>query len=668
MFLVSPRFNLFVISTLCTLCVFVNVGKIHSEITPEYVIDSLTLRLEQEKNDTAKLMLLDHLCILSMQINRSASIVRYANQLLDLAEKLNDQNYIGEAYNHIARTYKDKENLSVALKYYYMALEIAEKQKNVYAISAYNSNIGVVYTLQENDSVALDYFMKALSIFPDSEAVNKINIYQNIAKIYLKQKNYSQAIEYINKGRTAPLKNTSKKYTLEDMRYYTLMGDFYTSKEQYDSARICYQKIETINKHVHSPAMWGTFYYRMGSFYLKTGKTDSAIKNFNTFLSYADTLGSNKIKQTALIELSKAYEQKNDIIKAYEYFKWGKALQDSMRNTSKMDELVRLETAYKFEKEKKQLEEQQKEKQKSKATKVWILTSVFMLMVAFTAATFAFLFVIRKQKKTVESQKQELEEQKKIIEEKNKDVMDSIHYAERIQKALLREEEHVSAHLPEHFILFMPKDIVSGDFYWANEKQDYFYFAVVDCTGHGVPGAIMSMLGISFLNDIVLMSDLPSPAEVLNKLRERIVSELRQNDKTIANRDGMDISLCRLNLKTLELEWAGANNPLCLFRNGVLQEIKADKQPIGYHPVPKPFTNHVLPLQKGDCIYLYSDGYADQFGGPKGKKLTYKRLEALFTEQPHSMSEQKEKLKNYFVEWKGALEQIDDVCVVGVRV
>ncbi|MCE9537976.1 MAG: serine/threonine-protein phosphatase, partial [Bacteroidetes bacterium] len=278
------------------------------------------------------------------------------------------------------------------------------------------------------------------------------------------------------------------------------------------------------------------------------------------------------------------------------------------------------------------------------------------------------LRITRKQKQIIEIKNSETELQKKIIEEKNKDITDSIRYAKRIQDALMGEKVHISSHLPEHFIFFVPKDIVSGDFHWGAEKNEYWYFAAVDCTGHGVPGAVMSMLGISFLNDIVFSEGFLNPAEILNRLRDRVVKELRQTAEAGGSKDGMDISLCRLNLKTNELQWSGAYNPLNIIRNGQLEERKGDKQPIGYHPERRPFTNHEIQLQKGDSIYLYSDGYADQFGGPKGKKFKYKQLEDLLIANNHlPLKDQKEILKNCFTEWKGSLEQVDDVCVFGVR-
>jgi len=289
--------------------------------------------------------------------------------------------------------------------------------------------------------------------------------------------------------------------------------------------------------------------------------------------------------------------------------------------------------------------------------------------------------VIEEQKAVVEEQKAEVEEAHVELEEKNREVMDSINYAKRIQDALLATEEHQSKHLPEHFILFEPKDVVSGDFYWALEKQDHLYLTSADCTGHGVPGAFMSMLGIAFLNEINAHDKLLNPAEILDQLRDRIIKELGQDGGE--SKDGMDMSLIRLNLKTKELEWAGANNPLYHIKEldgkqtdkdvqnetHYIQIISPDKQPIAQYLDKKPFTNHSIKLNKGDGIVLFTDGFADQFGGSKGKKLMYKPFRRILLENMDKpMKTQKEVLTQVFKDWKGEVEQVDDVCVIGVRV
>jgi serine phosphatase RsbU (regulator of sigma subunit) len=227
----------------------------------------------------------------------------------------------------------------------------------------------------------------------------------------------------------------------------------------------------------------------------------------------------------------------------------------------------------------------------------------------------------------------------------------------------------VSKHLPPHFVLFKPKDIVSGDFYWKLEKNDHLYLAAADCTGHGVPGAFLTMLGVSFLNEINADARLLTPAQILDQLRDRIIKELGQTGKAMENKDGMDISLLRLNLKTYEALWAGANNPLFYVEaNGNLIEVKADKQPVAHYAVMNPFNDNVINFKKGDAFYLFTDGYADQFGGPSGKKFKYKQLqEKLIETLSLPVEDQKKKLNLIFEEWRGKLEQIDDVCVIGMR-
>jgi serine phosphatase RsbU (regulator of sigma subunit) len=266
-------------------------------------------------------------------------------------------------------------------------------------------------------------------------------------------------------------------------------------------------------------------------------------------------------------------------------------------------------------------------------------------------------------------QKQEVVTQREIIEEKNRNIMDSIHYAKRIQDALLKQQDHITVTLPEHFVLFIPKDVISGDFYWSHQKGNYWFVAAADCTGHGVPGAMMSMLGIAFLNEITSEENILTPAQILNRLRNKVIKELGQESETHASRDGMDISLMQYDLDNKTFRWAGANNPLWIVRNNNVMEIKPDKQPIGIHPRISDFNNHEVSLLKGDIIYLLTDGFADQFGGSQGKKFKYKKLkESLLSIQQSTMSVQKEKLNKVFQEWKGDHEQTDDLTLIGIRI
>ncbi|MCB9222854.1 MAG: SpoIIE family protein phosphatase [Crocinitomicaceae bacterium] len=272
----------------------------------------------------------------------------------------------------------------------------------------------------------------------------------------------------------------------------------------------------------------------------------------------------------------------------------------------------------------------------------------------------------------VVEQKREAERQKEIVIEKQQEITDSINYAKKIQEAIMPSLELFTTNLPESFILYKPKDIVAGDFYWMEEVNDGVIFAAADCTGHGVPGAMVSVVCNNALNRSVREFGYNDPAKILDKTRELVIEQFekgsKKNGEEPSIKDGMDISLCFFNKKENKIYWAGANNPLWLMRNGELVELKGDKQPIGKYHDPVPFTSHSKAIESGDLICIFSDGYADQFGGDKGKKFktkAFKELLSKVADQP--MEEIKTFIDNSFEEWKGEYEQVDDVCVIGVR-
>jgi serine phosphatase RsbU (regulator of sigma subunit)/ligand-binding sensor domain-containing protein len=277
---------------------------------------------------------------------------------------------------------------------------------------------------------------------------------------------------------------------------------------------------------------------------------------------------------------------------------------------------------------------------------------------------------VRRQKNEIEKQRDMAERQKDRIARQNKEIRDSIKYARRIQTAILPPGDYLSDKIPYRFVLYLPKDIVSGDFYWLSETRGKIIVTVADCTGHGVPGAFMSMLGTAFLNEIVNKSKIIHPNEILNRLRIQVITSLRQKGELGESHDGMDIALYVLDMKNKNLEFAGANNPLILFRNKELIQIKGDKMPIGIHTrSDKPFTNHEMNILEEDVLYVFSDGFADQFGGPDQKKFMVKQLKNLLTDiHELEMEKQRDILENTFLEWKGKNPQIDDILILGVKI
>ncbi|MFC2086461.1 PP2C family protein-serine/threonine phosphatase, partial [Bacteroidota bacterium] len=284
---------------------------------------------------------------------------------------------------------------------------------------------------------------------------------------------------------------------------------------------------------------------------------------------------------------------------------------------------------------------------------------------------------ILQQKEEIESQRDEIEAQRDLatqqrdqIEKQNIRITDSIEYASRIQSAMLPPDEFIKETLNDYFIYFKPRDIVSGDFYWMMKKDNLTVIAAVDCTGHGVPGAFMSMLGVALLNEIIGKDDLSNASKILQKLRENVIKSLHQTGDPDEAADGMDIALSIIDFQKKEMQFSGANNPLYIIRNKELIEIKSDKMPLGIHFIEdEPFTNHEIKLKSNDLLYIFSDGYVDQFGGKDNRKLlarNFKKVLVQNCEKP--LDEQKILLDEYLNEWKGDMKQIDDILIIGLKI
>ncbi len=364
-----------------------------------------------------------------------------------------------------------------------------------------------------------------------------------------------------------------------------------------------------------------------------------------------------------------------------------KAIQDLVLKQKEAEEKERQKEIelLESEKERQKLELEKEAEAKKRAQWMFALLAVIIVLIFIGLVTTRKKnSKLAKQKLEIEYKNQDLEQkneeiltqserivqQKDLIETKNEEITDSIHYASRIQNAVLPSIEVMTDYLDDYFIFFKPKDIVSGDFYWAAEKNDKLIVTAVDCTGHGVPGAFMSMLGMSFLNEIVLKDETLEADKILNGLRSEVIKSLKQSGKDGEAKDGMDMALCVIDKENRKMQFAGANNPMYLIRNGELEKIKPDRMPIGYHfRLGNDFSKQEFDLKSKDVLYVFSDGFADQFGGDDGRKLKYKPFQdLLFNMHTEPMDKQKIKLDKFFEEWRGDLEQIDDVLVIGMRI
>ncbi|MBN8691977.1 MAG: SpoIIE family protein phosphatase [Bacteroidetes bacterium] len=425
--------------------------------------------------------------------------------------------------------------------------------------------------------------------------------------------------------------------------------------------------------------------YNIGTFYYKMKDAETSLKYFE--LAYKANPDNVELAMSINKALGDVYYELKKYIKSAEFYNTAFFLKDSVNKLRTVEKLSEMEVKYetgKKEDELKRLSAEQeistlKVKQSRTLTFISIISVIVFLIIA------GVLFKQNKNKKQANAL---LQKQNDEITHQKKEITDSINYAKRIQLSILPPDKMVKRLLPDAFIFYKPKDVVSGDFYWVEEKNNLVMFAAVDCTGHGVPGAMMSVVGMSLLNRAVNEKDLTKPSDILQHLDMGVTDTLRQNQEDNAVKDGMDLSLCTYNAQTKELQFAGAFNNLWIVRKNFssshkitsdkeiffedsLLEIKADKFPIGSNidGVADNYTNHKIQLQKSDYIYLYSDGFADQFGRPKGKKFKYNALKKLLI-SIHDLSpaQQHEAIKTAYENWKGNLEQIDDILVIGVRV
>jgi serine phosphatase RsbU (regulator of sigma subunit) len=586
-----------------------------------------------------------------------------AMEVIEESKKLHYLKGIGFAKRNLglANTYQGlyKEAVTCHLE----ALKIWEETKNIKMICMSNSDLGIFYYFQGNNEKAAFYWENSIKNNPDTASDDYVSNCANLGQAYVGLGDYDKADKYFKK---VLLHYTDNKKSTNYINALTGLANIEYQRKNYQQALTYY--IEIIKFREESNARNNDLaiaYINICGIYTDMGKPKEAIAY--GLKGYQKAFESEDKHELLHVytNLKTVYAKLGNYEKAYEFSQLHTNLKDSLNSIESQKQVNELDKQYQTEKKdkdnqllSKQLEIQQIQGKQQEM--FLIISGVVLVLIGVLAIV---LFNQNKQKRRANDK---LETKNKIIEEQHKDIIDSINYAKRIQQAILKEEEHVSEHLPPHFILFKPKDIVSGDFYWALEKGDYLYVAAADCTGHGVPGAFLTMLGISYLNEINAKDDVLTPAEILDQLREKIVKELSRHGIT---KDGMDISLMRMHLKAKEIMWAGAFNPLWYIESGILKEIKANKQPIGYAEDLKPFTNHTLHLNTNDIVYLFTDGFADQFGGPKGKKYKYKQLEENLLANCHKpFEEQKEILSKSFDTWKGNLEQVDDVTIIGIAV
>jgi serine phosphatase RsbU (regulator of sigma subunit) len=700
-----------------------------------YSIDSLTQVYHTLKNQEKKLATLSLLVeeYLKTDPNKAGS---YPDEEVTLALQLKNYLYLAKAYNQIGYLAVLTDHFPKAYEYLAKAEAVAKKHGLDENLAEIYNSFGALEDKQGNYSKALDYHLKAVRYYEELNLKGSLaTSYKYIGILYDRQKNKTQALNYFKKALQID-RETNNEYGLgqsmnnvgivlydigqkeEAARYFrqsivakekvnnrrglvssvSNMAKYFTDRGQYDSALVYAQRCIELGNEVQSKYQQAVARLFRGEVYAKTGRKEEALKDFLEAKKITTEQGFKQERSDVLKKLAELYAQMNNPRLAYQNLWEHTAIKDSMLNEENSRILTEMQTKYETDKKEKEIGELNRRKQAQDIRLLQMdaansrqrnIIFIAILVIGFTLLLGFFVYRGYVQKKKAHSL---LHEKNLMIEEKQREIVDSINYAKRIQYTLLAHDELLKENLPEYFVLYKPKDIVSGDFYWATKKLEnlndsnrqmakspnaqVFYLAVCDSTGHGVPGAFMSLLNISFLNEAITEKNMTHPDQVLNHVRQRLIENISQENKTsrIA-RDGMDGILMKFNAGALtpgagyQVEYAAANNHPVLIRKGEITLLPCDKMPVGYSDRILPFKTYSAEFQKGDHLYLYTDGFADQFGGPKGKKFKYKNLNALLSELSANQrfSEAGGLLKEQFELWRGDLEQVDDVCIIGIK-
>jgi len=595
---------------------------------------------------------------------------------LQIYEELGDYKMVANLLSNMGSIYYSIGKNVEAIEYFLRSLKMAEELLDSTRISTLFLNIGVVYSeMPATYDTARNYYLRAIEM---GETIGEMNVVGvgtiNLGEIYVEKEEYDSALFYFEKALTIVTSS------IDSASILNFMGSIHAQREEYQIALAFHENaLEMARKENAQREMVGIL-LGLAATHESLDNPTLAIRYYREAESVAGKIGLNQELSGAYEGLATNYAEIRDYSNAYKYLSLQNTIDNTIYRIESDNKTNNLIFSYQMEKKQDEIAILEKESLidhlKSRRQRAIIIsTGLFgLLLLAMAIGLFNRMRFIRDTNKKINTQ--------------NELITDSIRYAQRIQTAVLPSQALLEAVMPEHFVLLKPKDIVSGDFYWVKEVQDHLVIVGADCTGHGVPGAFMSMLGVTILNDLIGDRCFSAPSAILEQLRIKVKEILAQDGDKDEQKDGMDLALAIYNKTTRELHFAGANNPLYVIRNKELPvekdmesyastsndeyqlfELKGDKQPIGVHWEETSFTTRSVMLREEDAFYIFSDGFVDQFGGEyrkKYKSLNFKKL--LLSIQKESMNKQKQTLETTFESWMGNYEQIDDVSVVGVRI
>ena len=634
----------------------------------------------------------------------------------ELTATIRNDTLLAALYKKMGRTYEEKNDYEKAGQYYLKALKTYRKINDKKGIASSLNSLGLIYYYQGNYDLALKNFNQALPLVEEMKFDYGIaSILSNIGIIYLYQDKLDSAENIYLKVLELD-KKLNDKYEMSQT--YNNLALIYQKKKNRNKAAFYFKKSLDIKKEIGDKAGQASIYTNLATLFIEKGDYETALKYLNRAERIAKKIDSREFLKNIYNNYATVYEKLGDFKNAYFYEEKYVELKDSLITEEMQKQLLTLQTKYETQQKEQEIKMQKiklakveaENKQKALRLEKERLLRI-VLSVGFLLLVIGILFIYRsyrqkrklseelvRRNQVIESKNNklnqllsEIEKQKQHIELIHKELSESIDYAKRLQTSILPDVNILKKNIKDHFIMFFPRDKVSGDFYWWAHVEGHTVITIADCTGHGVPGAFMSMLGMSFLREIVEKEYITHPGIILKRLRKEIIKALKQRGIPGEQKDGMDMSLISINHKDGILQFAGANNPVYIVtdselnlvdesknpvkqfpeENGNLKlfEIKPDKMPIAIYERMENFSTVTLKYKEGDRFYLFSDGYADQFGGPKGKKFKYKAFKRLILQTAVlSMNKQKETLEKTFVEWKNGYPQVDDVTVMGIEI
>jgi serine phosphatase RsbU (regulator of sigma subunit) len=667
----------------------------------------------ENKLDSALIPIYGNLAITYKLLGDFDTTKYFFDLSMKLAEQLNDSSGLSSAYNNLGVLYDDMGDMDKALMYFVKSAELSELLDDLDGMALSNNNIGLIhYRLEEFDK-ARAYYEKALEQRIEMKDTGRIALlYNNIGILYYFENEPQKCLDFFKKALAIWESLGNKRETALVLSnvgelYYELQ--IYQSSMNYlEESRKLYKDLGDVHGELSVLTLLGQVYYEWG-------KPDKAIAFYKNAFSIAKELDAKTEMLDAAYNLSNVYQEQKKFKDANQFLNVYVELKDSVFNIEKSRSMQEVETKYETAKKEQEIVLLNKENElKEAALGQQKIINWALAIGAFLVLIVALLIVhenrikkrnnqtltlknneilqqneeISAQRDEIEAQRDTVNRQKEEIEKIHQHVSESIHYAERIQSSTLPSPQLLVDNFKEHFVLFMPRDVVSGDFYWWSQVENQLVIAAADSTGHGVPGAFMSMLGMSLLKEIIIKEYVTHPGVILRKMRKEIIHTLKQKGDIGEQKDGMDMALISYNVETKMLQYSGANNPLCIVRKGplsidgeelkvqniensdyTLYEIKPDKMPISIHAKMDRFTTKEVQLQDGDLLYMFSDGYQDQFGGPRNKKFMYKPFKDLLIQlADNSLVDQKQMLQKTLKEWMYDKAQIDDILVMGIKV